>query len=57
MRGNKFQDTQYLMILLKCNFFEKLFPVFNTFQGERCLSAHCSSGDATTFITMLFCLQ
>lgn len=57
MRGNKFQGTQQSMILLQCNFVENLFLVFNTFQGEKCLSAHCSSGDATTFITMLFCVQ
>jgi hypothetical protein len=55
MRGNKFHGTKY-SILLKCSFIEKRFLVFNTFQGEQCLYADCSSGDATTSITMLFCL-
>jgi hypothetical protein len=34
MRGNKFQGTQYSMILLKCNLFKKHFLVFNPLSAE-----------------------
>jgi len=34
MKRNNFQGTQYTMKLLQCDFVEKLFLVFNTFQGQ-----------------------